>query len=90
MMDHIALFKANEDTALNDIYAHMFAYVNLLKAHIAKENNVLFRMADQVLIPAEQASLLEKFKIIENGVSPEKSKIEYANLIDQLAVFYPI
>lgn len=88
MMDHIALFKANDETALNEIYANMFAYANLLKAHIAKENNVLFRMADQVFSSTEQASLLEKFISVEKGLSQEKSKTDYANMIDQLAKIY--
>jgi hemerythrin-like domain-containing protein len=42
-------------------------YSALLRAHIDKENNILFRMAEQILSPAEQARLAEDF---------EKSEVE--------------
>jgi len=88
MMNHISLFKTGDKTALKDVYADMLAYAKLLKDHIAKENNVLFRMADQVFTPVEQETLLEKFKLIEQGKNQEKSKREYAAMIGQLAVLY--
>jgi hemerythrin-like domain-containing protein len=40
-------------------------YADLLRAHINKENNVLFLVAEQVLSPAEQASLAEDFERLE-------------------------
>jgi hemerythrin-like domain-containing protein len=40
-------------------------YAALLRAHIAKENNVLFAMAERVLRPAEQADLAEGFEKLE-------------------------
>lgn len=51
-------------------------YRNLLSHHIAKENDVLFRMADQVIGEEEQAELFEKFeeheeKVIGHGVHEE-------------------
>jgi len=41
------------------------AYAELLQAHLDKENNVLFAMADRILTPAEQASLVEGFEKLE-------------------------
>ncbi len=41
-------------------------YIELLSAHIAKENNVLFRMADQVLSAARQEELAACFRDIES------------------------
>lgn len=41
------------------------AYSDLLRAHIFKENNVLFRMADRALSEAEQEGLWERFERIE-------------------------
>jgi hemerythrin-like domain-containing protein len=40
-------------------------YADLLRAHIDKENNVLFAMAERVLTPGEQASLAENFEKLE-------------------------
>lgn len=41
------------------------AYVQLLRGHIFKENNVLFLMAERVLTPDEQAQLAESFEKLE-------------------------
>jgi len=51
-------------------------YRDLLRRHISKENDVLFRMADQVISEEEQAELFEKFeeheeKVIGHGVHEE-------------------
>jgi hemerythrin-like domain-containing protein len=45
----------------------MSNYINLLRSHIAKENNVLFKMADQVLSPLEQEDLLNEFSKIKGS-----------------------
>jgi len=41
------------------------AYASLLRAHIEKENHVLFVMAERMLTPSEQAELAEGFEKIE-------------------------
>jgi len=41
------------------------AYAELLHAHVDKENNVLFVMAERILTGDEQASLLEGFEKLE-------------------------
>jgi len=41
------------------------SYTALLRAHIAKENDVLFVMADRLLSGPEQAGLLEAFEKVE-------------------------
>ena len=43
-------------------------YRDLLRSHIAKENNILFAIADQVLDDAVQADLFEKFEVHEETV----------------------
>ncbi len=40
-------------------------YVRLLEAHIDKENNVLFRIAEQMLSAQEQQQLAERFEKLE-------------------------
>lgn len=41
------------------------SYAGLLRAHIEKENNVLFVMAERVLTPNEQADLADGFEKLE-------------------------
>jgi uncharacterized protein (DUF2249 family) len=44
------------------------AYAELLRAHIAKENDVLFVLAEQVLQTDEQRDLLRAFEAVEHEV----------------------
>jgi len=44
-------------------------FVLLLREHIAKENDVLFPMSDQVLPPAEQAAMMSKFDQAEMEIA---------------------
>lgn len=52
--------------ALERFFGHAHAYVELLVDHIAKENNVLFPMADGMLSEAEQEEVLERFSSVES------------------------
>lgn len=45
------------------------AYVELLRAHIDKENNVLFPLAEQVLPHEEQHGLVRSFDAVEEAVA---------------------
>jgi len=86
--ENISLFQQGETTALKAIYSNMLGYTDLLKNHIAKENNVLFRMADKVFSNAEQESLLLDFARVENEKGTASGKDEYLASIDKLAAIY--
>ena len=44
-------------------------FVILLRDHIAKENEILFPMADQVIPEREQAAMMNKFELAEQEVA---------------------
>ncbi len=44
------------------VTANLKAYVELLRAHIDKENNVLFLLADRLLTSVDQQNILESFE----------------------------
>jgi hemerythrin-like domain-containing protein len=67
MSEEIETFKMGHKAALSKIYKNMEGYIELLRAHIAKENNVLFRMADNVLSEKEQQDLLTEFAKVEKS-----------------------
>ena len=90
MEGNISLVKQGNSAALKSLYSYMLAYADLLKNHIAKENNVLFRMADNVLTNAEQESLLLEFAKVEETPGNDFSKDDYLAMIDQLVMAYPI
>ena len=66
MTEGIADYKSGNESALSKIYENMRDYIILLRNHIAKENNVLFRMADNALSENDQQELLEEFTKVEN------------------------
>lgn len=63
-IDH---YKNGNHEAVSEIYTNMRGYISLLRNHISKENNVLFRMADNVLSENEQEDLLKEFSKVENS-----------------------
>jgi hemerythrin-like domain-containing protein len=88
IIENISLYKQGESSALKVIYSNMLGYADLLKNHIAKENTVLFRLADKAFTTAEQESLLHDFTKIENNQGTGHSKADYTLLIDNLASIY--
>lgn len=57
-------------------------YVTLLRAHIDKENNVLFPLAEQVLPEEEQHALLRAFEEVEQAVA---GPVVHERLLAELA-----
>lgn len=67
MIESILSYKEGKENAIAVVYENMQGYIVLLRSHIAKENNVLFRMADKILSESEQQFLLNEFANIEKG-----------------------
>jgi len=63
----------------------LLAYVELLRNHIFKEDNVLFPMADRVLAPGEQATLAGLFDKVEAEEIGEGVHERYHELAHRLA-----
>lgn len=88
--DNITLYKNGNKEALNEIYRNMTGYAELLRNHIGKENNILFRMADRVLSESDHLNLLGKFEEAErNHVSTSGSE-DYIERIQKLVSHYNI
>lgn len=60
-----ALPRFEEPAGRLDFAAAAQHYCHLLRAHIEKENNILFMMAERILPPEEQARIKEAFDRIE-------------------------
>jgi hemerythrin-like domain-containing protein len=88
MAENITRFQHGDAAALQAIYSNMLGYADLLKNHIGKENNVLFRMADKAFTSAEQESLLIAFTKVEISMENKHSKDEYVAMIDKLNGIY--
>lgn len=58
-------YAKGDNAAVPALVRNALGYVDLLRQHIWKENNVLFPMADQVLSAGEQDQLFAAFEKIE-------------------------
>ena len=59
------------------------SYVGLLRQHIAKEDGMLFAMADRVLSKEEQAQLSEAFEVIERDKTGPGEHERYQDMLDE-------
>jgi hemerythrin-like domain-containing protein len=76
--------------AVDDFCTHAEGYAELLRRHIAKEDNVLFRLADQVLSPGEQSQLMEQFEHVESEHMGAGTHGRLLDLADRLADRYGV
>jgi len=60
-----ARLQAGDHSAREEVIMHALAYVRLLRQHIMKESNILFRMADQVIPQSEHAEIEAGFAQVE-------------------------
>jgi hemerythrin-like domain-containing protein len=88
MAENIQLYKSGTADSLTSIYGNMLGYADLLSNHIAKENNILFRMADNVFTSENHQSLLDQFNIIDSGSVGGISGKEYIRRIEILSNIY--
>jgi hemerythrin-like domain-containing protein len=72
--DGIVRFRSGENNAWVEIQNGMKGYIELLRGHIYKENNILFRMADNVMDKEEQLHLLLEFNKIDQGSGDQTSE----------------
>jgi hemerythrin-like domain-containing protein len=84
MADAVAAYKAGNARALADLATAAETYVELLTAHIQKEDNVLFVMADRALSEAEQSKAAEEFERAEAEVVGPGVHERYHKLLDTL------
>jgi hemerythrin-like domain-containing protein len=90
IVTNLEAYKNGNKDAVTGINQNMLGYANLLNNHILKENNILFRMADNALSDAEQKELLEKFETVEQSLPEGKRTIDYINRINILSTTYKI
>jgi hemerythrin-like domain-containing protein len=65
MSEAFDAYKNGNKTAINDIISNAMNYVQLLRNHIEKENNILFKMAEKVLNEEEQMKIFDAFERVE-------------------------
>jgi hemerythrin-like domain-containing protein len=79
-----ARYSKGDKSAASALIQNGRGYVGLLRQHIAKENGILFPMADKVLSDAEQAQLLKEFETIERERTGPGEHERYHHVLDEL------
>ena len=79
-----------EAKALVRLIEHVAEYSGFIRNHIAKENNVLFPMADKILSDNDQNEMAENFEIHEEDVVGHGIHEQLHQLIDQWLITYEI
>jgi hemerythrin-like domain-containing protein len=87
-LEGIKEFKNGKQGELQSIYENLGNYAYLLQNHISKENNILFRMADQVFSNEEQRRLLIQFGEVESSAEAEFNHENSIQKINTLADIY--
>jgi hemerythrin-like domain-containing protein len=82
------LFMGGDKLALNKIISSSMSYVELLRNHIEKENNILFMMADKVLNETEQLKIFDAFEKLEVEKIGIGKHEEYHHLLKELKNIY--
>lgn len=75
---------AGPAAARQAVVANAQGYARLLRAHIAKEDGVLFPMAAEVIPAAKQAAVVEEFGRVEHEETGEGVHEKYLALADRL------
>lgn len=77
-------WQAGDTSAVEAVKLNGMGYVNLLRQHIQKENNILFPMADRVVPTGKQSTIWEKFEQIELEETGEGVHEKYEALAEKL------
>lgn len=79
--------RDGDTVATMDVVRNVLDYVNLLREHIMKEDNVLFPMAEQILDGGKMQEVSQAFEkiVAEDNASGHSAK--YQALLDKLKTF---
>lgn len=77
-------WAGGDDGARAEIVDHAQAYADLLRQHIAKEDNILFVMAAQILPEDVQELVLADFERVEQEHAPPGTREKYLALAAEL------
>jgi hemerythrin-like domain-containing protein len=84
MVDAVEQLAKGNSVATDMLLSHARAYVTLLREHIQKEDDILFRMADEVIPQDEQGQMLRRFEEHEAEEMGAGAHEKYLNIAKEL------
>ncbi len=88
MAEAMERYRAGDVEALDIFAENAEKYIELLKQHIDKENDILFRIAETHIPRDEDEKLLERFEELENEKIGPGRHMELQNILKGLAAIY--
>lgn len=83
MTNALEKIKSGKIDALSAFSDNAEKYIDLLRNHIEKENNILFNMADNVLDISEQSKLYDEFEEMEENVIGKGTHEKFHDMIKE-------
>jgi hemerythrin-like domain-containing protein len=90
LQDGLEKLELNEPEALTIISGNGIHYIQLLTAHIEKENNILFPMAGRILNWQEMETLTGNFVAFEVAEEQSGNHGHFMSILDQLSNIYKV
>jgi len=84
--DCLPAARAGSTDAIEAVLAYAGEYIQMLRRHIWKEDNVLFRMASQVLSAGEVEGLRNRFREASNPQLTDEVRNHYEAMVSKLTV----
>lgn len=85
MAENLAGAESGETLAIQDFVNNALGYVELLRAHIHKEDHILFPMASRLLSGEDKTQLLRKFESVESEHMGQGTHDKYIRIAENLA-----
>ena len=84
MLAALTLAETRNEAAKDTLLNRARSYVRLLREHIQKEDDILFKIADDVISPDEQKQLLRSFEEHEAKEIGEGVHEKYLKIAEEL------
>ena len=81
----IAQIEGGDESAQNALFENARSYLRLLREHIQKEDDILFRMADEVIPADEQVQLLKRFEDHESEEMGAGAHEKFLKIAEELS-----
>jgi hemerythrin-like domain-containing protein len=90
MAKGLELFDAGEEGGRDSFLFAAGQYVELLRAHIAKEDQILFPLANRIMNDADHAILMNQFDLVEREHMGAGTHEKYLKIAEELGKEYGI
>lgn len=90
MAENLAGAEGGDMQAVRDYAKNALGYVELLRAHIHKEDHILFPLAGRMLEDSDKSRLLEKFESVESEHMGHGTHEKYIKIAENLAARFNV